>query len=438
MLETRRRLSWVSAALLSGMAGLLLAGSVRPQAGRDSDLADDVRRREKVAAQKVEAELRLAFRQAERLLLTDPTKAAERFKKALEALDTDTLLPREKHDSWVRLLKNRLQVAERGPDTTVALTEKQAQTSYRKALKEHEDARREKFKRGLEQVKKLQQEGKTEEAKKLAAELAQQNPDRPAATASERITAAADRVASAKKVRAEKEKGFNDALGGVDRSAIPTDKDVSFPSAEEWRQKTKNRSSKIPLTAKEKAILSALNQPITVNFPNTKLEDAIDYLNTYLNINIILDKNSLKNSDTTYDTTVNLKVKNVSARTVLRKILADVGLTYIIKEETIQVVTPEVAKDMMVARAYYVGDILANMGALGLSPLQLTPGANQFLSSKNAQQLIEMIQDSVDPSSWRANGGNGTITYNPASMSLIIRQSAEVHAMMGNGSAVKE
>src|SRR5207244_8352565 len=78
-------------------------------------------------------------------------------------------------------------------------------------------------------------------------------------------------------------------------------------------------------------------------------------------------------------------------RNVLRKIFNELGLTYIIKDEMIQVVTASRAKDMMVVRRYYVGDLLAGMadttqlttpvpasGLPGVSGLPGIPGNAQF------------------------------------------------------------
>ena len=52
------------------------------------------------------------------------------------------------------------------------------------------------------------------------------------------------------------------------------------------------------------------------------------------------------------------------------------------------------------------------------------PGLNQSIA---LAQIVTLITQSVEPSSWDVNGGNGTITFEPITMSLIIKQSAEVH-----------
>ena len=43
------------------------------------------------------------------------------------------------------------------------------------------------------------------------------------------------------------------------------------------------------------------------------------------------------------------------------------------------------------------------------------------------------IQSSIDPLSWRGQGGGpGSITFHYPSMSLIVRASTEVHATLGS------
>ena len=58
------------------------------------------------------------------------------------------------------------------------------------------------------------------------------------------------------------------------------------------------------------------------------------------------------------ESTVSVHLNKVSTRTALKKVLADLGLTYVIKDETIFVTTPIKAKDMMTVRTYYIGDLI--------------------------------------------------------------------------------
>src|SRR5262249_18409158 len=135
-------------------------------------------------------------------------------------------------------------------------------------------------------------------------------------------------------------------------------------------------------------------------------------------------------------------------------------------EEAIQVTSAQRAKDLMVVRRYYIGDLLAGMGTmngmpgfqngfgsfggapiqpsniLGNAPFAVAFNQQMFAlqaaqNMQSVEQLKEMIQSSVDPASWFGHGGNGTITFHAASMSFLIKQSTEVHAMLGSGGLLK-
>jgi len=206
---------------------------------------------------------------------------------------------------------------------------------------------------------------------------------------------------------------------------------MDFPR--DWKERTKNRSASVPLSPKERAIIVALNSPITVNFNNSRLEDVIEYLQTFTGQPILTDKTALDEAQVTYDTPVSVQVKGVALRTLLRKVLSEFGLTYVVKDQAIQITSAAKARDMMVVRSYYIGDIVANInGVLGSFPLLNIP-QQQLQTMQNIGQLIDMVQTSVEPASWKSRGGEGTITYHPASMSLVIKQSAEVHAILAGG-----
>ena len=61
--------------------------------------------------------------------------------------------------------------------------------------------------------------------------------------------------------------------------------------------------------------------------------------------------------------------------------------------------------------------------------------ANKVQMAQQANQLILMIMNTIEPASWQGVGerGYGTISYNPATMTLIVRQTAEMHYMLGGG-----
>jgi general secretion pathway protein D len=48
-----------------------------------------------------------------------------------------------------------------------------------------------------------------------------------------------------------------------------------------------------------------------------------------------------------------------------------------------------------------------------------------------AQQLIDLIQSTIAPDTWAANGGNGTLYFYQPLNVLVVRQTAEVHEQIG-------
>jgi hypothetical protein len=450
---------------------VILGGIAFAQQQPESDLVDEAKRMERVAAQKVENDLRQTLVSAERIAKTNPAKAIDRLALAISQIDEDKALSAERHAALKRLFKDRIRVFESDlygtsdKEKAVAKIEKQQGDNARKTSEEKKIASK------IKEVNQLEQQGKTEEAATQASKLAEKHPDVTAAQASDQTATANDRVTQAKKALKEREKGTLLASRDIQRSSILPGGDLEFPK--DWKERTKNRTATVKLSEKEKSILKSLASPISVNFKNSKLEDVLEYLRTYTGQNIIIDTEALKDAEASYDTPITLKANNLSVRTVLRKVLADVGLTYIIKDETIRATSIQTAKDTMVVRAYYIGDIVANwgllnglgsgntplphanpiqqappavvgFGALGggvqVAPAPAVPAVPQVQAAQNMQYvkaIMEMVENSVDSNSWRINGGNGTISFHAASMSLLIKQSAEVHAMLGGSGVLR-
>jgi hypothetical protein len=78
----------------------------------------------------------------------------------------------------------------------------------------------------------------------------------------------------------------------------------------------------------------------------------------------------------------------------------------------------------MSVRTYYLGDLA------GAVDYRFGPILGQQQLLQNVGALIKLIQ-SVEPETWDVNGGPGTVVFDPARMVLIIKQSAELHSVLG-------
>jgi hypothetical protein len=405
-------------------AGLMLTTRAPAQSDAKDDLLDRNRRLLEVQSQKTEADLRAALTEAQRLSATEPALALQKLKDALAKLDDDSTLTSKRKETLTRVFKDRIRVtelAQRSQDT-------EKTPSRRPKQDDQSESQKDELQRSLDHIRTLRKDGKMEEANQEAKQLLSKYPTNTSAQAAARTAAAAEFLASSRSLRNDSKQRTAAVSRDIDRSATPSNGEVEFPK--DFQERTKNRAA-VNTTAKEKAILKALNTPVTVDFKNSKFQDVIDTLSTLIGQPILLDQGAMEEAKITYDTPINLKVKNVTARTILRKILGEFSLAYMIKEETLQVTSALKARETMITRSYNVADILDTGG---LDTLRF---GNQAISAvqivQNANAIIDLIQTSVDPDSWKKNGGQGTIAFNPSTMSLVIRNNAEVHSMLGGG-----
>lgn len=209
--------------------------------------------------------------------------------------------------------------------------------------------------------------------------------------------------------------------------SLPAVRDVEFPK--NWSEITERRLKQVKMTEKEKKIIEALDRPVSVSFNDKPFEEALQELSNQLDQPLLLDKKSLEDLLVDLKKGVSLQEKRLSGRTVLRAILAQQGLTFVVKDETIQVVTQEKAKTMLSTRVYYLGDLINGVGPFG--DFRNGPLLNLAQTQENAKVIIDTITKSVDPLVWKENSGPGTIVFDVPSMSLIVRAPTEVHFTLG-------
>lgn len=365
---------------------------VGPAAAQSRDPLPEVRARLKIEAQRVEKETRDGRMRAYRLLRDDPQDAIDILKGLIGTLRKDTVLSEERRKTLLTALQRDITNvrALAGVRRTTAPSVAAARTEARPAPNP-----------------------RVREGARSAYD-----------TASKLIQQRKGAVAEARNFRARRGDRLTGTLAQIDKSAMAPKSDYDLP--DDWLEKSKRRSPQRKLTAEEKAILEALKKPIKVDYDMETLQSVIDDLSKKMGQDILLNKLALEEANITYDTPITLRFnKPVSARTALKRVLADVGLTYVIREETIEVTSLARARDMMTVRAYYVGDLLGVVNPL------LPAVANQFQMIQAIGSIINQIQ-SIEPDSWegRGEGGLGTITFDPARMALIIKQSAEIHYMI--------
>jgi hypothetical protein len=402
------------------LAALAAAPAVYAQPG---DLLDQTRRLQAVAAQQLEADVRVGL--SEGAKLTDKEQAVAKYKQLLQRVEEDKNLPDDRRAALKRVLSDRIRLAETESTSTNAKTQFAEGAIAKPQATPADDAG---VKEGLANVAALNKQGKPMDAQRAARELLQKHPDNVAVQVLNGISTSAGSVKDAESVRVDTEQRRNFAMRDMEKSLLPPIGDVEFPK--DWAEKSKRRLAAYGLSEDEKKMLKALSEPIQVEFKNSRLQDVMDYLSNKMNRTIMLDKNALDEGQITYDTPVNFSLKTpVATRTALKYILNQLNLTYVTRDGVIQITNAARAKDLMVTKSYYIGDLVAGVGTFG-GAAQVGVMIDQAQMAQNVNAVIEMIVQATDPTSWQGRGGLGVIGYNIPTQSLIIRQSAEVHSLI--------
>jgi hypothetical protein len=72
----------------------------------------------------------------------------------------------------------------------------------------------------------------------------------------------------------------------------------------------------------------------------------------------VLSTKKLEEAAINLETPVTVNFKQISLRAGLRNMLGELGLTYLIKDEVMQITTPEDAGSQLITKVYRVGDLV--------------------------------------------------------------------------------
>jgi type II secretory pathway component GspD/PulD (secretin) len=233
-------------------------------------------------------------------------------------------------------------------------------------------------------------------------------------------------------------------------------------------------------TEKEREIERRLLTPANISAHNQALGQVFDDLSNYYGVNIVPDRRVLEEAGISLDRPVDIRVDNITLKSGLKLLLDQVGLTYVIEDEVLKVTTKENAHGKLEMRAFPVAELVIPVADAGPSPIVLpgsqprtpapagpttpftAPGSmssggtavgsssGTFASSNGGgshwtsptagqtreDQLIQLITNTVNPKSWAAMGGQGTIDYFPMTMTLVINQTPDIQEQVADLLAV--
>lgn len=168
------------------------------------------------------------------------------------------------------------------------------------------------------------------------------------------------------------------------------------------------------------AVFRALDEPAILDFIETPLEDAIQWLAERHDIKIELELRALEQIGIGADFPITRNLKRISLRSALRLLLKDLELTYVVHGGKLIVTTPEAADEYS---SNGPGRVVAVHPVFDL----VCDEARQPADGDRLKQLIELIQTTVVPYNWDAVGGSGAIRGMPSCGCLVVGEGREIH-----------
>jgi type II secretory pathway component GspD/PulD (secretin) len=335
----------------------------------------------------------------------------------------------------------------------------------------------------MKQFNTLYKEGKYTEAESMAARALELDPDNGVVSAAIHMARIHSNRDDYNKIKEGKEnmvlKGLNDSeKEGPFTTTVAIDKETSLHN----KDRPKDSSFTAPYhNESEKQIERQLSKPVTLSFSDTPLKAVIEDLRLEQSLNIYVDTRALDNAGISLDRPVSVKLDQVSLKSVLNLLLRPMHLTYVIKDEVLQITTEDQARGGLKRTVYQVADLvipvenfgtvgsIQPLGVQGINPNPATqpmpspvtgpqslnggaavgqptgsmanansPFATQQTTSAavpevkkntthtNEEVLIKLIQNNIEPKSWAEMGGPGTIDFFPHTLSLVVNQTPDI------------
>jgi type II secretory pathway component GspD/PulD (secretin) len=162
---------------------------------------------------------------------------------------------------------------------------------------------------------------------------------------------------------------------------------------------------------------AALSNKVSLEADNFPLKDVLQSLAKQAKITIVLTR-KIEDAGVSPDQPVTKEFKDISLRSMLRLILDDLNLTYMVKDEVLKITTIEDGQspENLLLKIYPVKDLVF-----------ATENEANGLPKHDFDPLIELITSSIEPDSWQDVGGPGFIGGFSNASSLVIRQRTDIH-----------
>ena len=337
---------------------------------------EDVRRR--ILSQKLASEINRILETSNIRIIDDPAGVEADLKAALATVksaididpETQAQLLRRVHEGLLSA-QSRLEVLEADQ---IRAQQKRAEVEAQQALIDAEELEKRRVAQMVDRIRALVYEGwqgnpqAFEEGEAVARQVESRAPGAALGTQTVLWTEAAGQIDKAYRLRSLRADRFLAVLHQVELSHVPfpDEPPVVYPPPAVWARLTARREKwkSVDLyidSPNEQRIFSEMDRNTELEFVDTPLSEAIDYISQLHNITILIDETSLSiDEQLTVDEPINLVVSNITLGSALNLMLEPLNLTWLFKDEVMQITSITQLEDPRnhQLRVYPVGDMV--------------------------------------------------------------------------------
>lgn len=356
---------------LQAGGGSAAADLLREIEGESGAFLDKVETEKRVQSEAIQAEVETGLNVARQKMTNNPETALQALKVLLEAVDTEPDLGAEVRSQLSNRIQSAIQETSKikiEVDSRRAHAEENAAAAAEaERLVDDLTRKREKIKQLLDRFNSLLDEGNYFSAEvDIADQVQELEPGLPTGRVAIWNARNLKNFNGLTRIRDLHHRNFVDAMYQIEKSAdpFPDEPPVIYPDASVWEQLTLRRKkyASVDLAGKsgssEQRILSALEKETKFDYLNQPFKDVIEDIAFNNKIPIVIDMKALEDFAIDSAQPITRQLDGITLRSALRLMLNELELTYIIKDEVLQITTPEKAEAQLITKVYPVGDLV--------------------------------------------------------------------------------
>jgi uncharacterized membrane protein YgcG len=329
-----------------------------------------------VLAGKIRAEVENVLAGARQQMAANPDAAEQSLKLAMEQVERSPNLDAS-HRSQLRqqlagAIRLARQAASLAGEAAARKEEKQAASSEQERVGRELAVRELRLKQLMDRFDSLMDEGRyqvaDEEISPQIERLAANSPLESSVLTAGRSQRAAQEN---QQVWRHRENNYVRTMASVESSLVPfpDEPPIVYLPAAQWEDLSLRRAKYKAVDLRksgssEQRIFDELGKvmPVGLEFVETPLKEAIQFIQDQHNVPIVIDAKTLTDAGLTIDTPVTKSLKGITLRSALRLLLKDLDLTYVVRDEVLQITTPDKAAEQVTTKVYPVGDLVVPIG----------------------------------------------------------------------------